>query len=434
MFSKVTLMKSSALHNRKRAAVRHLALTSLLLVASPGHAEIPVGTVLSAKNIDGLMADSFENKPLKDLLTPVQQKLIKEYGVTMKLVNSKPIEVDAALKAATEKHSGGVSLDPGTLKVNGFVTGVPFPKISQDDPQAGAKLVYNFMYTPWMGDVGKFDPMILLSIDGKSGLQKELRATVSKILLKGRLSEPHDVSQDLRQASMMIITYPTDAKGVGILSAMKDDGALPDSYGYIKAVRRVRRLSGGAWKDPLGGTDLLGDEQTGLNADPRWYKDIKIVDKRWILAVAHSTNPGADQSATNPDQRYGVKLSQAPHWDFDESYEPRQVWVVEMTMPGDHLASKKIYYFEADSEYMSLPYMFEAYDRRGQLWRTMDQGLYAYTTKTSGRLVYAPSPVRIIDLQRNHATVAPSSRGLYTADYVASPEDYTPGALSRMLQ
>lgn len=430
----VTLFKFGIKGNLWRPVALGLAMLSMLGVSSAGQAAIAEGTLLTAQNLDALLADTFDNKPLKDLLTPVQQKLIREYGITMKLIHAKPIEIDPALKAATEKHAASVTIDPNTRSISGFVTGVPFPEISDNDPLAGVKLVYNFMYTPWMGDVGKFEPMVLLSIDARSGLQKELRATVSKMLLKGRLSEPHDLSADLRQASMMIITHPTDAKGVGILSLMNDDGALPDSYGYIKAVRRVRRLSGGAWKDPLGGTDLLGDEQTGLNADPRWYGDIKVIEKRWILAVAHSTNPGMNESAKDPDQRYGVKLSAEPHWDFEESYEPRQVWVVEMTMPNDHLASKKIYYFEADNPYVSLPYMFEAFDRRGQLWRTMDQGLYTFRTSTTNRLVYAPSPVRIIDLQRRHATVAPSSRGHYTADYPASPADYTPGALGRLFQ
>ncbi len=417
-----------------RSAVSAAAVWVCLVLGGVARAEIAEGTVISADNLDALLTDSFEDKPLRDLLTPVQQQLIRDYGVTMKLAHSRPIEVDPKLKAATQAHADKVTIDPDSLEVKGFVTGVPFPEISADDPLGGVKLVYNFMYTPWMGDVGKFDPMVLLSIDAKHGLQKELHATVSKMLLKGRLSEPHELSDDLRQASMMFITYPTDAKGVGILSLMKDDGALPDSYGYIKAVRRVRRLSGGAWKDPLGGTDLLGDEQTGLNADPRWYEDIRIIGKRWILAVAHSTNPGMDESASDPELHYGVKLDEAPHWDFEDSYEPRQVWVVEMTMPADHLASKKIYYFEAENPYMSLPYLFEAYDRRGELWRTMDQGLYTFQTTTSDRMVYAPSPVRIIDLQRRHATVAPSSRGHYMADYEASPVDYTPGALSRMLQ
>lgn len=434
MFITVTLVKLVTVLNVRRIVQPGLAALVMLGLSPMAQAEVAEGTVISAANLDALLNETFEDKPLKDLLTPVQQQLIREYGITMRLGHSRPIEVDPALKSATEKHAGSVTIDPTTWDVNGFVTGVPFPSISDEDPLAGVKLHYNFMYTPWMGDVGKFDPMVLLSIDAKNGLQKELHATVSKMLLKGRLSEPHELSDDLRQASMMIITYPTDAKGVGILSMMKDDGALPDNYGYIRAVRRVRRLSGGSWKDPLGGTDLLGDEQTGLNADPRWYKEIKVVGKRWILAVAHSTNPGMEESAKDPDQHYGVKVSTAPHWDFEDTYEPRQVWVVEMTMPDDHLASKKIYYFEAENAYMSLPYLFEAYDRRGQLWRTMDQGLYTYRTSTTNRLVYAPSPVRIIDLQRNHATVAPSSRGHYTADYTASPADYTPGALSRLLQ
>lgn len=429
-----TELQRYVFRNVQSVAMPAFALALALFFNPLAANEIPEGTVISANNIDALLAGTFDGKPLADLMTPVQQKLVKEYGITMPLVKASPIVVDASFKEATDKYSGSVKIDPQTKGVTGFITGVPFPKIEQDDPYAGYKLVYNFMYSSWSGDQGAFNPMIMLSIDGNKGLQKELRANVTKMIFKGRMTEPHQIDDEISIATQMVITYPADAAGVGILTLIKTDGSQPESYGYIKAMRRVRRLSGGAWKEPLGGTDLLGDEQTGLNADPRWYKDVKVIGKRWILAVAHSTNPGTDMSANNADKKYGLKLSQPPYWDFVDSYEPRQVWVVEITPNEDHISSKKIYYFEAENVYSGLPYMFESYDRSGKLWRTMEQGLYAYETPSTKRLVYAPSPVRVIDLQRNHATVAPSAKGVYSADYPAEKSNYSPSALSRIMQ
>ena len=83
---------------------------------------------------------------------------------------------------------------------------------------------------------------------------------------------------------MVLNKYPEDTRGTGVVTVSYDDARLPDVYAYIKAVRRVRRLSSRAWADPLSATDLLNDEAFGMAVDPAWYADWKLVGKRWIMA------------------------------------------------------------------------------------------------------------------------------------------------------
>lgn len=109
---------------------------------------------------------------------------------------------------------------------------------------------------------------------------------------------PESMRGAVRQAGMVIeprapapLAY--NQRGVGTLMVQYVGGRLPDVYAYIKAVRRVRRLSGNAWADPVVGTDMLTDETFGLNIDLTWYPEYKITGKRWVLAALHSQSTDA---------------------------------------------------------------------------------------------------------------------------------------------
>lgn len=410
---------------------RLVGIMGVLCMAPLFAEDIPEGTLISKNNIDSLLSKTFEGKTLDELMPESQKKMVREYGVTMSIAASKPILHEPLFVEATKKYASEVKLDPNTLAMSGFVTGVPFPDITKDDPLGGVKAIYNFMRSPWSGDVMEFTPMTMLPVNGKSGLERELKAKVAKMLLQGRLKEPHQLDDEQTTVTIMVFTYPNDAKGVGVLNIMYEDGRLPDVYAYIKPVRRVRRLSGNAWADPLGGTDLLADEQTGYNADPRWYKKISLKGERWILAAAHSINPGINKNAASLSEHYGIKVDQPPYWDYEDQFEPRKVWTVEIETPETHVSSKKVYYFDQDP-YCQMPWMFESYDRKGALWRWMDQGLYEYKMD-DGLHGYGVGIVRLVDLQRWHATVTPSSRGVIRANFEASPQDYAPTSLSRLL-
>ena len=427
-------MKNKSASKKNTGFRKRITVLLLATVSSVGFSmdEIPVGSVIDASNLDTFRDKTFEGKKIDDLLLPVQQKLVKEYGVTYKIRKSEPINVGENLIEYTKKYADQVSLDPNTLELKGFVTGTPFPKITEDDPQAGMKLMYNFLRTPWTGDTAEFNPMSLLAVDGKKGLERENRALVNKILLQGRLSEPHLLSKEEIYVNTMIFLYPNDARGVGLLTISYADGRLPDVYAYIKPVRRVRRLSSGSWADPLSGSDLLGDEQQGQSGDPRWYKSVKLLNKRYMLAAAHSVTPGMDAAQSDPAKRYNLRLNEPPYWDYDDEFEPREVWAVEVINQPQHIAGKKILYFDTNP-YISFPWFWESYDKKGALWRILEQGIYEVKS-SKGNLTYGPGPMRVVDLQRRHATVVPSSRGIVQFDIDKGREDFTPQALSRLLQ
>ena len=94
---------------------------------------------------------------------------------------------------------------------------------------------------------------------------------------------------NIAQKTYFVAHYPQDIRGLGLFSVRYNqaDSKVPDdSYAYLKSVRRVRRLSGGAWMDPIGGTDQLYDDWDIWDAAPTKYKSNKLIEKRWVLACA----------------------------------------------------------------------------------------------------------------------------------------------------
>jgi len=149
-------------------------------------------------------------------------------------------------------------------------------------------------------------------------------------------------SAQASKVEALLFKSPEDIKGIGTISIQYADGRLPDLYAYIKAVRRIRRLSSGGWADPISAIDFLNDESFALNADPRWYDQWNLKEKRWILGSPHAISSGIQLNERDPNKRYSnLNFASKPFGGLKEEYEPREVWVVEVIMPKTHLNSKK---------------------------------------------------------------------------------------------
>jgi len=239
------------------------------------------GTVLSKANLAELENQTFEGTPIKDLLAFGQRYMIENHGWEMKMVHSKPIEYNPNLVEVTKKFAGEVQIDPQTKLLKNFKAGMPFPKIEPSDPLGGYKVAYNYIRGPWSSDTQDLNPMYILAIDGKGGLNRQMGMRFARLMMVGRVTEPYILGDGaIAKYETAAFSFPNDLKGIGTVTVQYTDGRLPDVYAYLKMVRRVRRLSSSAWADPLSATDLLTDEQFGMNVDPVWYKSWKLKRKK----------------------------------------------------------------------------------------------------------------------------------------------------------
>lgn len=375
--------------------------------------ELPVGTVISKANIDLIHNDTFEGHKVADLLTEKTEWQVRNYNLRIKLRNSEPLELDPKYIEATKKYSKNVKYDPKTKEVTGWTAGMPFPNVALDDPDAGAKLVWNKYLAFPVGDSVNYSKFAFLLIDGNTGLERVQHWVMTRYSLKGRLvGEPVEGDGSILSNTLLYATYPQDIKGLGTFTTRYDSPKVEDEWAYIKSSRRIRRLSGGSWMDPIGGTDQLNDDLENWNARPSWYSGFKLVGKRWILAIAHTSagkgkstrgswNNVADSKKNTMEEFPYIDLQTPPYWNANAEWEPKEVYVIEATPPAEHPYGKRVMYM--DASYPRI-YIQEVYDKKGQFWKYINFLTDPIIGK-DGYVATASIQGHTQDFQRNHATV-----------------------------
>ncbi len=422
---------------KQKRALHHLFLAGALgvglSVTGPRAAEdVAPGTLLNAASIDGLLDQTLDGEPIRGLLVGQQERMIREFGWAMLLTPAQPVNVTTGALELTEKHRGEARLD-AQKRLTNYTTGVPFPDLDLADPDAGYKLVYNILRFGWAGDVLNLKQITFLIISGENGLEKEQGWVYRRFLMSGRMSEPHVLDKSIAKYEALMNVYPNDTRGVGLLTVNYTDARLPDVYAYIKNLRRTRRMSSGAWADPVQGTDLLFDDTFGLNLDPTWYESWKILGKRHALVVEHSILPPMDEQASGKAKYPFMRLDEAPYWNFQpDNYEIQEVYEVEGIPKKDHLVGRR-HMFIGTTVGAPKIYWQDHYDRKGEHWRTGGGG--SKDAKwDDGRTGPTGTSAVIVDVQRLHATAAGYSSGVHQNPPGAKAADYAPEALPRMLE
>jgi hypothetical protein len=374
-----------------------VALASLLCGNALAN-EVPPGTVLSKANLAAMEKETFQGIPIGKLLTDSQKMWIKDNNLKMKLGKTTNIKVDPAYLEATKKNAGQAKFDPSKKTVSNYKAGIPFPNVDVKDPDGGYKLAWNQYYAnPVMGDnwIAVGDVTI---VDGKKGTIDRFEAISAKLAMDGRTTGgPSQIGSEGDHARYLLtLTKPYDLAGLGIYTKQYSNANLDDAWAYVKSIRRTRRVAGGkSWMDPQPKMDLLNDDNQGVNCYPLWYKSWKVLEKRWILAVVTAPNPNAKHN-------YKDYVEQAPpFWNpINVTWEPREVYVIEATMPAEHPYAKKILYQDVK---LPLFYQGDIYDRKGNLWRMWRQ-TYSIGTAKTGKPSLILFGTQAIDIQRNRAT------------------------------
>lgn len=379
-----------------------LALACVLGASATFAAELPEGTVVEKANLDKIKNDTFEGHTIASLLTEKLEWQIRNWNLKLPLSHAKPVALDSRYIESTKKYASQVKYDAKTREVTGWVAGVPFPNVAASDPDAGEKLIWNFYYASPEGDVANNKATYLL-ISGEKGLEQTQDWLFMRYYLKGRLGGDAPVVGDgaTLTKTLFVATAPEDIRGLGTFTVRYDNGKLEDSWAYIRSARRTRRLSGGAWMDPIGGLDQLNDDIYIWNARPSWYRQIKLVGRRWILASSDAKLGYNPSKKGTPEEWPTVDLKEAPYWNPIQKWQPREVWVIEATPPSEHPYSKKIVYM--DVNYPRL-YMGEAYDKKGEFWKFFNFHMRPTVAQDGIRYVSSVQG-ETIDFKAKHASI-----------------------------
>lgn len=388
--------------------VAALLLTGVSPAAPAAAEDLPASTVVTRDNLDTLKNKTFQGYRVGDLLLDEIEWQIREHGLTVKLTPTKPYPPDPFFEAATEKYAGDVKFDPETGMISGWKAGVPFPNLDAlNDPHGGIKVIWNQLRGRRKGDIIDQPRFAFALIDSARGVERIQEWRYVRYGMKG-LYRPgtSPVLGDGRvyEKELNIAILPQDIKGVGTFTIRYDTGQVNDSWAYVRDVRRTRRLAGSAWMEPIGSTDILGDDFGGFNAYPTWYKGFEILGRGHRLVVANSEPPAWNPDGASPEEQLPrLGIDRPPHWNLQDSWEPREVYLVKAIAPDDHPLGYKIVVVDA-KEWQA--YGNFGYDKGGNHQKTHLVGYRVWITVDDprGRALYEPWALNV-DFRRKHATM-----------------------------
>jgi len=353
-----------------------------------------------------------------------------EHGMTMKIVPTKKVEWPVAYREATEKYAGQTELSPDGNQLLNYTAGLPFPNIDVNAPDAAQKIMWNYQFKPLITD-----DVLMRDFQVPSGpltytspMVPDREFTIGdmrRLYYNGRLyvdPKPELPNPDgfrYKEILSPIVT-PYDMKGVGALYFRYLDARRQDeSWLYVPAVRRVRRMSTAQRSDALFGQDADQDSFWGFSGHIAW-SNWKLLGVKDVLGVVHREHFRAQRCPGGAD------------FVFCDNWEKRRVYVIEgIANQPQYAYGKRVLYIDADAWIVLAS---DIYDKRGELWKVWIEFFSYRKQAPDSDVVYSDemgfTSAAMIDIQMNHATVimipGPASPDPNTWYFNKGPEAHSP--------
>lgn len=199
---------------------------------------------------------------------------------------------DRDFLAAGQKNAGQYALGPaggivesGSGRQPAFVYGPPFPVIDAADPQAGAKIVWNFFYQSYL--LGNSHNQVRLDWVGTTGMQRSIATDVYQHFFDGQPEKyrPAANPQNFLFQQITTVTAPTDLQGtVALTHRFRDPARRDQAWTYVPALRRVRAVSPANRSDGFLGSDMSQDDGSYFDGKPEDF-DWKLVGDGEMLVL-----------------------------------------------------------------------------------------------------------------------------------------------------
>ncbi|HEV8712115.1 MAG TPA: DUF1329 domain-containing protein [Candidatus Binatia bacterium] len=321
--------------------------------------------------------------------------------------------------AATETNAGKFSIDAAdsltdkaTNAYPAFLYGYPFPQVDPKDPQAAAKVIYNFSYTLMQADDA--DRLSNLHWVTPSFLERRAEFRGQLLFYGSRFSGPI-ANPDATLRKGIVAGYaPQEIYGVVTLEWVYLDPQKWNSiWGYVPELRRVRQLPPSNGSESLFGSDLVHDDPYLFSGKVQYFT-WKLIGVQEALVPYTLPNPKPLRRANN-----GYRLESQQDllvmgwekegwkgkawWPTDYRLVKRPVWVVEATAKDQQYAYRRqVLWIDKD---LYIAYYKEAYERSGQLWHMLLSSVSVARAPEGDLSLAQPDFTLSIDEQQNHATV-----------------------------
>ncbi len=357
----------------------HFVLAFLAVILLPvflGAAELPdykkytgpikPGVVITKANWEHYLPE------LQKLLPPTKVQYygvgVREGLVTMPIVKSTlPKVITNGLWEATQKYAGAARVGAKNELLN-WTAGYPFP-----EPKDTLELIWD-CYTE-ISRTSSHDDLLFHSWFGQfsgSKYEKHFVWDLFKRKYRGRTDilplgdMPDFTEKGISSKESIVISEPNEVKGfIQLRTRYWDVGRDDESYAYIPALRRLRRLTGADLTDPLLGSDCVPDDFEVWRQKMNSKMKFRVLEHRDFLVPR--THVGLENKPAYNYKKNGPC--------YETEWELRPLWVLEiMTNDPDYAYSKRMIYIDAlplDKGGCYYLYTGEQYDQKGRLWKAV---------------------------------------------------------------
>jgi hypothetical protein len=251
-----------------RTSVSLLALLLAIAVPARSRAELAPGTTL----------DSSTAAQAKDLLPPEILAHYETNGYVNPIVSwpadktTWPEDFKAGSEANVGKYKvapEGHVVETASGKQPPFIFGLPFPKIDEKDPTAGAQIIWNYLYRTWYyGNLLAESQINMLS---PKSLSRRLDVEASFMYFDGlpERERPKQNTGNFLVKFLTLVKSPADVNGTSALTwRYRDPGKRDSSWTFVPALRRVRAISPANRSDGFLGSDFAQDDGNFFEGKP----------------------------------------------------------------------------------------------------------------------------------------------------------------------
>ena len=345
----------------------------------------------------------------------------------------KAFETNAG-KYELDKDDGIIEVKTGKLPKN--IIGIPFPKVSPDDPKAGQKLLYNNHYMQYLPGNLRFPFQGLLI--ARSGFDRETEAILQQMAMDGYPGSMEVPNPDgVEKSQIILIKTPYDVAGTAVMTWRYVNGAQQDSsFGYVPAIRRVRRMSPANRSDPFLGGDLAIDDANGYDGKITAF-NWKVLRKEEAIIPALSKDPvlivqnEKGEWLTTKDIK-GVVYGYQKQGSTGASWAPTNlVWVKRPCYVIEMIAKDPYYnygpsYMWVDAEIYGVSYKV-INDKSGKYWKTFfTSGMVCQSADKTMQFISLAGQ-QVVDDRVDHSTIVEdaSPRNIWAFYAVMDPNDFS---------
>jgi len=241
-------------------AVLVLVPSFFLLITSQAFADVAPGDVIDKTNWEkaqGMVPEKFlEMVKRGEFILDIEETEYKSRECFPKFAQD-------AMETNVGRYDLGEDdwiIDTASGKPAKGIIGLPFPVIKQDDPEAVVKIMHNSEYLGYL--LGNIRNTFQTPFLNRSGYLRTQKGRTHQMAMDGNPKSVTRANPDgIAKYQIFRVVSPYDVAGTAVMTWRYIDPEKEDNtFGYIPAIRRVRRMSPGNRTDALFGSDFAVDD------------------------------------------------------------------------------------------------------------------------------------------------------------------------------